>query len=89
MSSKREGYEFTGQQEVAIGELVVDHWGDNIQTGFIVCKIRPYKGFTLPYLAAKKGPNHPVVFYQIDPDGQVTVRDDVGDFEWTNGPSAA
>jgi hypothetical protein len=59
-------YEFTDEQAGAIGELVVDRWGDNFQTGFEV-------GIDgNPVLWSKRNPDAPARRAVIAPDGTVT-----------------
>lgn len=54
---------FTEAQTESIGQIVVDYWGSNMQTGF--------NAKNLPYLAIKRSPTDPVRFWEIDPDGTV------------------
>ena len=66
-NSKR--YEFTPEQQAAIGQLVVDKWGGNItQSGIGINAI--------PYIAFQMTPNGRVYFYDIYPDGTVVAQDD-------------
>lgn len=59
-------YEFTEKHEEAIGQLVTDYWGANIQTGFA--------GFEnkVPYIYFQMGPNTEIMQFYVDPDGTVT-----------------
>jgi hypothetical protein len=66
MSDKR--YEFTPQQEEAIGQLVTDRWGDNFQTGIV---LDPGPNIGLPFLYSQTGPAHSVRRAVIAPDGTV------------------
>ena len=58
-------YDFTPEQEQAIGQLVTDYWNSNIQTGF---------GLTerVPHIWFQHGPSLPVQRFEIHPDGTVT-----------------
>jgi hypothetical protein len=60
-------YEFTDEQEEAIGQLVTDRWGDNFQTGFD-------QATTHPELFSQTGPNHPVRSAVIARDGTVIFK---------------
>lgn len=62
-----ERYEFTTDQEIAIGHIVVDQWGSNIQTGIDLAT-------EVPFIYAQKGPNQPIKCWNVDRDGTVTVR---------------
>jgi hypothetical protein len=59
-------YEFTKEQEQAIGQLVIDHWGGHVQSGM--------NGVNhTPYLSIKFSHNSPVRSYEIHPDGTVVT----------------
>lgn len=64
-------YEFTEQQEKAIGELVVDLWGCNFQTG--------YTERGIPCVYAQRGPHTRVVPFSIDLDGTLLCRNALTD----------
>jgi hypothetical protein len=66
----KERYPFSRAQEEAIGQIMVDIWGSNTQSGFAA---EP-GGSGDPYIYTQKGPNLPLVRYEISPDGTV-VRD--------------
>ena len=57
-------YEWTEQQEEAIGQLVADKWGCDTQSGW------DFDG-GVPYIYFKRSPNEPAQRYSIHPDGTV------------------
>lgn len=63
----REIKEFTKEQTTAIGQLVVDHWGANIQTGYD-------DELEEVYIYFKMGLNHRVKGYTVAADGEVVRR---------------
>lgn len=68
---------FTDDQARAFGEIVIDNFGANIQTGFwrsysvgdIVSERSDLEGE--PYIATQMGPNLPVVFHIVKDDGEI------------------
>lgn len=58
-------YKFTDEQEIAIGHVMVDNWGANVQTGF--------NPDGIPYIYAQLGPQLPMKYYSISEDGTVMV----------------
>ncbi len=61
----------TVQQQFAIKETMLENFGDNMQTGFDMHGEHVGRE-GLPYLACRRGPKYPVVFYVFHPDGTVT-----------------
>lgn len=66
-----EKYEFTPEQEKAIGQLVTDRWGDNFQTGFDNITDNLNQGTGYPYITSQSGPVHPARRAVIAPDGEI------------------
>lgn len=60
-------YDFTPEQQEAVKQLVVDHWGWNMQSGYDVQE-------DAMYLYAQEGPNLPVQGWTILVDGSVIPR---------------
>lgn len=61
-------YWFTDEQKRVVGELLCEHWGANIQTGFGINHI--------PYVYIQMGPNLPIEGWHIWPEGLVTSIDE-------------
>lgn len=60
-------YEFTPEQQAAIGQLVVDKWGGHItQTGV---------GVDAAYIYFQMTPNGRIYGYDVYPDGTVVAHD--------------
>lgn len=70
-----ERYEFTPEQEAAIGQLITDRWGDNFQTGFDNITDNFNQGTGYPMLYSQTGPHLPVRRAVIAPDGTVLFDD--------------
>ena len=62
---KQTRYDFTPEQEKAIGEFVADNWGSNFQTGYE----EDDQGL---YIYAQAGPKLPIKRASIDREGTVT-----------------